>query len=323
MSPSRDVPPARSRPARSASSPTCSPPRARRRRPTSRSSLFEDETWTYAEAAREAWRAAHALQTLGVGIGDYVSVWMPTGPDVLRAWFGANAVGAVYAPLNLAARGTYLEHTLNLAEAKVLVAHHQLVERLAGLDLPNLEQSSSSAAPPDVDLPWPTVTLDELLDGVSRRAPRARAADRAVGRPQPDLHVRHDRAPRRASARRMRRSGTTPTASSCRTSTRTTATCNSLPMFHTAGNGDHLLDALAGGSVALNEGLQPEHVLGRRAALRRDDHDRDPRHGHVHARPAGRRTTPTTRCASSTWARCRGTRSSRGASAARSTPPTG
>ena len=41
---------------------------------------------------------------LGVEMGDYVSVWMPTGPDVLRAWFGANAAGAVYAPLNLAAR---------------------------------------------------------------------------------------------------------------------------------------------------------------------------------------------------------------------------
>ena len=42
----------------------------------------------------------------------------------------------------------------------------------------------------------------------------------------------------------------------------------------------------AGGSVALSEGLQREPLLGRRAALRGDDHDRDPRHGHVHARPA-------------------------------------
>ena len=47
------------------------------------------------------------------------------GPDVLRAWFGTNAAGAVYAPLNLAARGSYLEHTLNIAESKVLVAHRE------------------------------------------------------------------------------------------------------------------------------------------------------------------------------------------------------
>src|SRR4029077_12737811 len=90
--------------------------------------LFEDEQWTRADSVREAWRTGHAFQGLGVQFGDFVSSWMPTGPDVLRTWFGANAAGAVYAPLNLASRGSYLEHTLNLAEAKVLVAHHQLVE---------------------------------------------------------------------------------------------------------------------------------------------------------------------------------------------------
>src|ERR1044072_4608590 len=65
--------------------------------------IFEDDEWTYAEAARQAWRAGHALQKVGVEIGDYVSVWIPTGPDVVRAWFGANAGGGVYARLHLAA----------------------------------------------------------------------------------------------------------------------------------------------------------------------------------------------------------------------------
>ena len=37
------------------------------------------------QAARQAWRAGNALQKLGVGIGDYISVWIPTGPDVVRA----------------------------------------------------------------------------------------------------------------------------------------------------------------------------------------------------------------------------------------------
>ena len=58
-----------------------------------------------ARRARQAWRTGHALQKIGVEMGDYVSVWIPTGPDVVRAWFGANAVGGVYAPLNLAAQG--------------------------------------------------------------------------------------------------------------------------------------------------------------------------------------------------------------------------
>ena len=76
--------------------------------------VFEGETWSYGDAAREAWRTANALIDAGVGFGDYVSVWMPTGPNVLRAWFGTNAAGAVIAAQS---RGTrlYLEHTLNLA----------------------------------------------------------------------------------------------------------------------------------------------------------------------------------------------------------------
>ncbi len=133
--------------------------------------LFDDETWTYAAAATEAWRAAHALRRVGVEMGDYVSVWMPTGPDVLRAWFGANAAGAVYSPLNLAARGSYLQHTLNLAESKVLVADPGLVDRLAGLDLPHLEQVVLVGDPVAVDLPWPTVQFAELLDGVPDERP--------------------------------------------------------------------------------------------------------------------------------------------------------
>ena len=80
--------------ARSASFPTSSPARAAAT-PDKPLLLFEDETWTYADAAREAWRAGNApAAACGVEIGDYVSVWMPTGPDVLRAWFGANAAGA-------------------------------------------------------------------------------------------------------------------------------------------------------------------------------------------------------------------------------------
>ena len=119
--------------------------------------LFETEQWSYADAAREAWRSGNALRSLGVDRGDYVSVWLPTGPDILRSWFGANALGAVYAPLNLASRGSYLQHTLNLAEAKVLVAHHELVERLDGLDLPSLETVVTVGGAVE-GLPWTTVT---------------------------------------------------------------------------------------------------------------------------------------------------------------------
>lgn len=119
--------------------------------------LFPDARWTYAEAAREAWRAGNALLTEGVAVGDCISVWLPAGQDVLRLLFGAASIGAVYAPLNLAAKGTYLQHTLNLAEARVLVAHAQLAERLIGLDLPHLETVVLVGEAPDLELPYRTL----------------------------------------------------------------------------------------------------------------------------------------------------------------------
>ena len=216
--------------------------------------IFEDEQWSYGEAARQAWRTGHALQKIGVEIGDYVSVWIPTGPDVVRAWFGANAIGGVYAPLNLAAKGSYLEHTLKVADAKVLVAHHQLAERLVGIDAPSLEQVVIVGGPPPAGLAWPAVTLDELLDGVPDERP-------AVARPiEPwdDLSLIYT-------------SGTTGPSKGVRAAHAAFwnyANCfilpyvdesdrymSALPMFHTAGTGITYSMLRAGGSVALSGGF--------------------------------------------------------------------
>jgi len=216
--------------------------------------LFEDEQWTRGDAAREAWRAGNGLQRLGVGMGEYISSWLPTGPDVLRTWFGANAAGAVYAPLNLAARGSFLEHTLNLADAKVLVAHHQLVERLAGLSLPSLETVVIVGGPAPTDLPWRTLTMEELLDGASEeRPPLPRPLE-----PWDDLSLIYT-------------SGTTGPSKGVRAAhaafwnyancfvlpfvTEDDRYLSSLPMFHTAGTGITYSMLRAGGSVALNKGF--------------------------------------------------------------------
>lgn len=216
--------------------------------------LFEEEEWTYAQAAREAWRAANGLMRLGVAMGDYVSVWVPTGPDVLRAWFGANAAGAVYAPLNLAAKGSYLEHTLNVAEAKVLVAHHQLAERLAGVSAPSLETVVVVGGPAPEGLPWRTLTMEEVLDGVSDERP---ALPRPL-EPWDDLSLIYT-------------SGTTGPSKGVRAAhaafwnysncfvlpyvTEDDRYLSSLPMFHTAGTGITYSMLRAGGSVALNKGF--------------------------------------------------------------------
>src|SRR5690606_12648402 len=51
-----------------------------------------------------------------------------------------NYLGAVCVPINLAYRGGVLEHVLNNADAKVMVAHGDLVERLDGIGTAMLEK---------------------------------------------------------------------------------------------------------------------------------------------------------------------------------------
>src|SRR5439155_23555174 len=219
--------------------------------------LFEDETWTCAQAVREAWRAANGLRAhCGVEPGDYVSVWVPTSPDVLRAWFGTNAAGAVYAPLNLSARGSYLEHTMKIAESKVLIAHRGLVERLMGLDLPYLETVVLVGGEADVELEWPTITLEQLLDGASEERP---ALPRPV-EPWDNLSLIYT-------------SGTTGPSKGVRAAHAAFwnyANCfvmpyvdasdrylQPLPMFYTAGTGLTYSMLLAGGSLAYPGGFSP------------------------------------------------------------------
>src|SRR5262245_27446638 len=96
-------------------------------------------TLSYGELAARTWTVARALRGLGARERDVVAAWLPNGEEALLAWFGANAAGCVYQPLNTAYRGAILEHALNLGKARVLIAHADLIPRLEGLDLPHLE----------------------------------------------------------------------------------------------------------------------------------------------------------------------------------------
>jgi crotonobetaine/carnitine-CoA ligase len=139
--------------------------RGERERAEAEFAVFPEQRWTYRETAAIAWITGHALRKLGVGQGDFVSSWLPNGPHALRTWFGANAIGATYAPLNTAYRGKMLEHTVNYTGSRVMVAHATLVERLADLDLQTLETvvvvgEMPEAAPPGLQL-LPASVLDD------------------------------------------------------------------------------------------------------------------------------------------------------------------
>lgn len=116
--------------------------------------VFEDgTTWTYAQMYEDALSTAAALGRLGVRQGDSVLSWLPNGRDALRVWFGANLLGAVYVPVNTAYRGSLLGHVLDNSGARVLVAHAQLVDRLAHIGGGALEEVVVLGGAPDGDLP--------------------------------------------------------------------------------------------------------------------------------------------------------------------------
>jgi crotonobetaine/carnitine-CoA ligase len=108
----------------------------------------DDEEWTYARTRSIAIRTANALSALGVKQGERVLVWLPSGADCLRVWFGLNYLGAVFVPINLAYRGALLEHAICLSEARLAIVHADLQRRLAEIDRKALREMVVLGGPP-------------------------------------------------------------------------------------------------------------------------------------------------------------------------------
>jgi crotonobetaine/carnitine-CoA ligase len=109
--------------------------------------------WSYRQTWQEAQNAAAALSGLGVSRGDVVLVWLPNNRTFVRTWYGLGTLGAVHTPLNVAFRGAILEHVIRNSRATVMIAHHELVPRLAGLDLSNLQKIVVCGGPvPQLDV---------------------------------------------------------------------------------------------------------------------------------------------------------------------------
>ncbi|NBW09427.1 MAG: ATP-dependent acyl-CoA ligase [Caulobacteraceae bacterium] len=122
------------------------------------------ETWTWAETQLKARATAAALQARGVQKGDIVAAWAPNSAALVRSWFGANYAGAALAPINTSFRGRLLEHAIAKCQAKLLIIHPDLVERLSGLSLGAVERLILTGAPEGpIDLGVavePATTLD-------------------------------------------------------------------------------------------------------------------------------------------------------------------
>lgn len=84
--------------------------------------------------------AAGALQAWGVEKGDRIAVMMANVPEFLEAWFGIVRLGAIEVPVHSAYKGPLLGHVLRESGSSTLFCDAEFVDRLRGLDLPDLRR---------------------------------------------------------------------------------------------------------------------------------------------------------------------------------------
>jgi benzoate-CoA ligase family protein len=92
---------------------------------------FEDETYTYGEAARMANRAGTALRELGLRQEDRVLIVLPDCPEFVWTWFGASRIGAVVTMVNPLLPAVDYKYYLEYTRARVAVIHESLLATFA------------------------------------------------------------------------------------------------------------------------------------------------------------------------------------------------
>ncbi len=133
------------------------------------------DVYSYAEVWRRAQDFAGVLRASGVGPRQTVVSLQDTHIDAIASWLGANMIGAVWVGTNTALRGEFLRHVITDTGAAVVIAEHDLVDRLTAIGAQLSEVGlvlQRGAEPP-----------------VSDRHLRIERLDDYRGQPITDLHV--------------------------------------------------------------------------------------------------------------------------------------
>lgn len=94
---------------------------------------FAGTTYTYSEVDRRSTAMAHSLASIGVKIGDTVVSMLDNNIDAIVSWLAINKLCAVSVPINTALRGTFLEHQIADAAAKVVICEAGYLQRIGAV----------------------------------------------------------------------------------------------------------------------------------------------------------------------------------------------
>lgn len=97
---------------------------------------FGETRLTYAEANDTVNRYAAVLAARGVGHGDVVGVMLRNSPNAVLLMLAIAKCGGIAGMLNYHQRGDVLAHSLNLLDAKLLIAETDLVEAVTDSGAP-------------------------------------------------------------------------------------------------------------------------------------------------------------------------------------------
>src|ERR1041385_5953356 len=92
---------------------------------------FEEQTWTYGDAARLSNSAGNALRELGVEIEDRVLIFLPDCPEFVWSWFGAARIGAVITMVNPLLPADDYRYYLKYTRARAAIVHESFLKPFA------------------------------------------------------------------------------------------------------------------------------------------------------------------------------------------------
>ena len=137
--------------------------------------VFADgEEWTFGELQKKVRAKAAGFRELGVQQGEHVAVWLPNGREAIITFYALNYLGAVFVPFNTAYRGQLLEHVVANSGARFMVVHPDLVPRLAGVGLAQLERLVVTTDHSVNGAPLPVTAYDDLLGDPADELPLER-----------------------------------------------------------------------------------------------------------------------------------------------------
>lgn len=112
--------------------------------------------WSYGDVARTARRFASELEHRGIARGERVMLWAPNCAEWVAAFFGCASCGVVVVPMDFAAAPEFALRVAKQVSAKLIVCAHDVQHFVSG---------------------FPTLTVEQLVETVAKRIPRAAAAE--------------------------------------------------------------------------------------------------------------------------------------------------